>query len=520
MGESMKTLRSYVQGGWHQADTGFAPLHNPCTEEPIAQASSHGIDFGAALEFARDKGGPALRDMTFAQRGQLLAGMSKALYEKREELIELSSVNTGVTRKDAKFDLDGATFTLSYYAKLGESLGDRHRVAEDEGTQLGRSARFWGRHLRVPRRGVAVHVNAFNFPAWGLAEKAACAILAGMPVLSKPATSSAWVTERCAEILVDADILPAGAFGLICGSTGDLLERLGEQDVFAFTGSADTALKLRGMPNLLAASTRVNIEADSLNAAVLAPGLDRDSETWDVFVQDVTREILQKTGQKCTAVRRIFVPRDEMDEVQDVLCERRAAAVPGDPRDSSVTMGPLATAGQLRDAISGVEKLSSAAEVVFGTGQRVDGAGAQPGKGWFFGPTLLRLTDPTSDTVHRHEVFAPVSTLCPYENGVEDAAAGVARSGGTLVTSLYLDSPQTLADYLHAGGATSGRLYVGSEKVAAQLPGSGTTLPAMLHGGPGRAGGGEELGGLSGLSLYQQRVAVTGDRALLDRAGD
>ncbi len=318
----MRTLRSHVLGRWHQADAGFVPLHNPCTEEPIAQASSRGIDFRAAYEFARDRGGPALREMTFEQRGALLAAMSKALYEKRDELIQLSALNTGVTRKDAKFDLDGAMFTLSYYAKLGQSLGDRRTLTEDEGAQLGRSPRFWGRHLRLPRRGVALHVNAFNFPAWGLAEKAACAILAGMPVLSKPATSSAWVAERCAEILVDAEVLPEGVFGMICGSTGDLLEHLGEQDVFAFTGSADTALKLRGMPNLLAASTRVNIEADSLNAAVLAPGLDRDGETWGLFLQDVAREITQKTGQKCTAVRRIFVPRDELDEVQAELGER------------------------------------------------------------------------------------------------------------------------------------------------------------------------------------------------------
>ena len=516
----MKTLRSFVHDEWHQADSGFAPLHNPCTEEPIARAGSQGIDFGAAYEHARNVGGTTLRDMSFAQRGELLSAMSKALYTRREELIELSSLNTGVTRKDAKFDLDGATFTLSYYGKLGKSLGDRKWFAEDDGAQLGRSSRFWGRHMRLPRRGVAVHVNAFNFPAWGLAEKASCAILAGMPVISKPATSSAWVAERCVEILVDEGTLPPGVLSLICGSTGDLLDRLGEQDVFAFTGSADTALKLRGKPNLLAASTRVNIEADSLNAAVLAPGLDREGEAWNVFLVDVAREITQKTGQKCTAVRRIFVPRDELDEVQAALCERLAAAVPGDPRDASVTMGPLATERQLHDAVEGVARLAGEAEIVHGTGQRVDGRGTQPGQGWFFAPTLLRSEKTSAAGVlHRHEVFAPVSTLCAYSGDLADAAAGVGYARGTLVTSLYLDRPEHLTEYMTAGGATSGRLYVASSKVAPQLPGSGTTLPAMLHGGPGRAGGGEELGGISGLSLYQQRVAVTGDRALLDRAG-
>ncbi len=514
----MKTLRSYTEGRWHQADSGFATLHNPCTEEPIAQASSAGLDFGAAYDYAREKGGAALAAMTFARRGELLSAMSKALYEKRDELIELSALNTGVTRKDAKFDLDGATFTLSYYGELGKSLGDRRWYAEDEGAQLGRSPRFWGRHLRLPRGGVAVHVNAFNFPAWGLAEKAACALLAGMPVITKPATSSAWVAERCAEILVESGVVPEGAFNFVCGSTGDLLDRLGEQDVFAFTGSAETALQLRGKPNLLAASTRVNVEADSLNAAVLGPGLDREGETWNVFLTDIAREITQKTGQKCTAVRRILVPSDEIDEVQEALCERLSGVVAGDPRDSEVTMGPLATERQLVDAIEGVAKLAAGADIVHGSGQRVDGRGAPPGKGWFFGPTLLRADRP-AEVVHRHEVFGPVSTLCSYGGTMGQAAEEVGRARGTLVTSLYIDRPEDLAAYLTAGGGTSGRLYVASSKVAPQLPGSGTTLPAMLHGGPGRAGGGEELGGLSGLSLYQQRVAVTGDRALLDRAG-
>jgi oxepin-CoA hydrolase/3-oxo-5,6-dehydrosuberyl-CoA semialdehyde dehydrogenase len=277
---------------------------------------------------------------------------------------------------------------------------------------------------------------------------------------------------------------------------------------------------LRGKRNLLVASTRINIEADSLNAAVLAPGLDRDGETWNVFLRDVAREVTQKTGQKCTAVRRIFVPRDELDEVQAALCERLSAVVAGDPRDADVTMGPLATERQLSDAVEGVRKLAGDAAIVHGNGQRVDGRGGQRGKGWFFAPTLLRSEDPSSaDAVHSHEVFAPVSTLCAYSGDLNEAAAGVAWARGTLVTSLYTDRPGELGEYLTAGGATSGRLYVASKKVAPQLPGSGTTLPAMLHGGPGRAGGGEELGGISGLSLYQQRVAVTGDRALLDRAG-
>ena len=283
----MRTLKSYVCGRWHEASDGFATLHDPSTEEPIARASSAGIDFGAALAHARDVGGPALRGMTLGERAGLLKAMSKALYERRDELLDLSMTSTGTTRKDAKFDVDGATGTLAYYAALGSSMGDARYLTDGDGEALGRSARFWGRHVLVPRRGAAVLVNAFNFPAWGLGEKAAAAILAGMPIVVKPATSTAWLAERCVEILVDSGAVPDGVLSSVCGSTGDLLARLGPQDVLSFTGSADTALKLRRQENLLAHSTRVNIEANSLNAAVLAPDVEPGSETWGLFVREV-----------------------------------------------------------------------------------------------------------------------------------------------------------------------------------------------------------------------------------------
>ncbi len=513
----MKTLRSYVGGRWHEARAGFRKLVDPCSEEPIARASSDGIDFAEALDAAR-RAGAELRRLSFAERGAILSRASAALHERRDELIQLSLENTGTTRRDGKFDIDGATGTLAYYAALGQELGSARHLADGEGVALGRSPRYWGRHVRVPLHGVAVHVNAFNFPAWGFAEKAACAILAGMPVLTKPATSSALVTERAVEILIEASVLPAGCLSLVCGGPGDLLDRLGPQDVVAFTGSAATARTIRANSQLVAAGTRINVEADSLNAAVLAPDVEPSGETWGAFVRDVTREITQKSGQKCTAVRRILVPQRRVAEVEGALVAELTRAVVGNPRDESVTVGPLATVDQLHDAIDGVRRLRQVARLTHGTGERVEGVGNPSAKGFFFGPTLLSAEDAErARAIHEHEVFAPVATILPFSGEPESAAKLVALGGGTLVTSMYTDDERYLADYLVLGGATTGRLYVGSEKVAPQLVGSGLALPQLMHGGPGRAGGGQELGALRGLELYMQRVALSGDKAIVER---
>jgi len=512
----MKTLRSYVYGKWHQADTGFAPLVNPASEEPVARASSAGVDFGRVMEHAHTQGGPALRALSFVERANLLKEMSRALREHRDELLELSRLNTGTTKASGAFDVDGASGTLAWYAGWGRRLGDNPLLAEGDGVQLARSEGFWGQHVLVPRRGVAVHVNAFNFPVWGFAEKAACALLAGMPLVTKPATATAMVAERAVEIVVAAGIVPEGAIQLVCGSTGDLLDRLGPLDVLAFTGSADTAATLRDRPNLRRHNTRVNVEADSLNAAVLAPGTAGAAR--DLFVTDVVREMTQKSGQKCTAVRRILVPAGEIGAVQEVLAGRLAEVVTGDPADETVTMGPLATAQQLEDTLAGTAELARSAHVVAGTGQRVDGVGAPAGLGYFFAPTLLRADDVRgAEVVHRREVFAPVATLLPYDGTAADAAAFVGLAGGTLVTSVYGDDEDWLAAFASDVGSFTGRLYVGSEGSAGDAPGSGIAMPQTLHGGPGRAGGGEELGGSVGLGLYMQRVALQGSRPLVDR---
>ncbi|MEA2562000.1 MAG: 3,4-dehydroadipyl-CoA semialdehyde dehydrogenase [Acidobacteriota bacterium] len=513
----MKTLKSYICGRWHEASSGFATLVNPSTEEEIARASSQGIDFGEVLAYAREKGGPALRGMTFAQRSGLLKEMSRVLRDHRDELLDLSRQNNGSTAPDGSFDLDGATGTLAFYSSVGKRLGDRTFLTEGEGVQLAKTEAFWGQHILVPRQGVAVHINAFNFPAWGFAEKAACALLAGMPVITKPATATALTTERCIELIVEANILPEGALQLIVGNTGDLLDRLGPQDVLAFTGSADTAKMLRSKDNLLASCTRVNVEADSLNAAVLGPDVAAGSPTFDLFVKEVTREMTQKAGQKCTAVRRILVPQDRMDEVQGALISRLEKVVTGDPADPAVRMGPLATANQLEDALRGLAELEQGARIVHGGAKRIDGVGAPEGKGFFLAPTLLRSDDArNAGPVHDREVFGPVATLLPYATSAAEAADIMAMGGGTLVTSVYSDDAGWIGEFLARGASSTGRVYVGSLSSAGETPGSGAALPQTLHGGPGRAGGGEELGGLVGLRLYLQRLAIQGSKSLVD----
>jgi oxepin-CoA hydrolase/3-oxo-5,6-dehydrosuberyl-CoA semialdehyde dehydrogenase len=515
----MKTLRSYVLGRWHEASSGFTDLINPATEETCARAASDGIDFGAVLAYAHERGGPALRALSFAQRGQLLKEMSRVLRERRAELLELSRINSGTTLPDGAFDVDGATGVLAWYAGFSRTLGESQYLREDEGVPLAKGGGFWARHVLIPRRGAAVLINAFNFPAWGFAEKAACALLAGMPLIVKPATATALLTEHCIELLVNAGILPDGALQLICGATGDLLERLGPQDVLAFTGSATTARSLVQKPNLTAANTRINIEADSLNAAVLAPGAT--SEAFDMFVRDVVREMTQKAGQKCTAVRRIFVPAAAASTVADALVARLSEVVTGNPADAAITMGPVATRAQLEDALAGIAELRGGSALLHGSGQRASGRGSPAGRGFFIEPTLLRADDARAATaVHEREVFGPVATLLHHDGSPEDAAALVRLGGGMLVTSVYSDDAGWLGRFVAEAGSDAGRIYIGSHGSAADAPGSGAVYPQAQHGGPGRAGGGAELGALVGLRLYLQRVALQGERALLDTIVD
>ena len=341
----METLESYLSGEWIAGSGKMNTLVNPATEEPLAQTTTEALDFKQAVEFSRREGGRALRALTFAERGELLRAMSRAIHKERDALIEVAIKNAGNTRGDAKFDIDGASGTLAAYADLGKELGDARFLTDGDGVQLGRSPRFFGQHVSVPRMGVAVHINAFNFPAWGLAEKAACALLAGVPVISKPATSTALLAFRIMKIFTEEKILPRGALSFVCGSPGDLLSYLDGEDMVAFTGSSDTGAAIRLMPTIARRSVRVNVEADSLNAAVLGPDAAPGSDTYNLFLRDVVRDITQKTGQKCTAIRRIFVPSAVRDLVRDEIVSRLSDVKIGDPALDSVNMGPLSDGG-------------------------------------------------------------------------------------------------------------------------------------------------------------------------------
>ncbi|MEZ4446480.1 MAG: 3,4-dehydroadipyl-CoA semialdehyde dehydrogenase [Polyangiaceae bacterium] len=506
----MLTLKSYLSGEF-RAGTGKAQtLVNPATEEVVAETSAEGLDLQAALDHARDAGGRALRALTLGERGAILADMARRIHEHRDELLDLAMENGGNTRSDAKFDVDGASGTLAHYAALAAQLGDARYLVDGDTDQLGLSPRLAGRHVWVPRRGVALLINAYNFPAWGFGEKAACALLAGMPVICKPATSTAVVAARLVEIVAEA--APAGAVGLIAGSAHDLPGLLGYGDLIAFTGSSDTAQKLASLPRVLSREVRLNVEADSLNAAVLGPGADDD--TYGLFLKDVVKEITQKTGQKCTAIRRIFVPEAMQARVVEDLVDRLREIVVGNPTTEGVRMGPLATAQQLRDVRAGLGALAEGAQVV------LDGREPSPkgtdGKGYFVGPTLLSSDDPGRAVVHDLEVFGPAATVMPAPSDAEALGALLARGRGGLVCSLYGDDRKWAAEMLAVAGAHHGRLVFGSKKIADKAFAPGTVLPHLLHGGPGRAGGGEELGGLRGLALYSQRVALQGARPLLD----
>ena len=514
----MLTLENYVCGRWQVGTGKLADLFDPTTGQVIAQTGTGGVDMKAALSYAREVGGKSLRAMTFASRGELLLAVSKAIHAHRDALIEFAIKNGGNTRKDAKFDIDGATGTLATYGEWGKKLGDTDVMLDGEGLQLGRTPRLWGQHVMLPRRGVAVHINAFNFPAWGLAEKAALAWLAGMPVVTKPATATAVVAERVVRLLVDANVLPEGALTLICGSASDLLSHLESQDVLAFTGSADTGYLLRSQERLLRRSVRVNVEADSLNSAVLAPDVEPGSETWNLFLRDVVTDMTQKAGQKCTAIRRVLVPTSRLGDVEIELKDRLAAIKIGNPADESVVVGPLATASQVADAKAGIAKLLTECEIVFGATAEPPLVGAEAGKGFFVGPMLLRSKDTAkSRLVHEHEVFGPVSTILPYDGTASMAAELVRRGEGSLVASVFGDEREFVRELILEIGAWHGRLYLGSANMAGQSPGPGTVLPGTVHGGPGRAGGGEELGQFRGMALYQQRTALEGDRAQIDK---
>jgi 3,4-dehydroadipyl-CoA semialdehyde dehydrogenase len=506
----MESLESYVLSRWQKGSGEPVRLENPSTEEPIAEVRSGGLDFRAALEGARTRGGAALRSLTFRERGALLKGLSGAIHERREDLITASIENAGTTRSDAKFDIDGAIGTLAAYAGLSEKLPAQKFLVDGAGLQLGRTARYWGQHVWVSRPGVAVHVNAFNFPAWGMCEKMACAFLAGLPVVEKPGTPTALVAARLAKIIVDSGLLPPLAYQFVAGSVGDLLDHLGPQDCLAFTGSSATGAKIRGHAGIVRNGVRVNVEADSLNAAVLAPDVEPASDTWNLFLSNVVLDMTQKTGQKCTAVRRVLVPEARKEAVKaDLVAELRRIPV-GDPGDKQTRMGPLASRAQLADVRAGIARFARAGDLACG------GPDPIAPRGYFVAPTLVVARAADEPAFHAEEVFGPVATLIGYSGDALDASAIVARGGGGLVSSAYSNDGAWVERFVLDAAPWHGRLWIGSDRLQDQSFPPGMVLPSMVHGGPGRAGGGEELGGERGLLFYMQRTALQGFKGLIE----
>ncbi len=507
-GETMLELNSYVCGRWMAPGNDGQILHDAVTGQAMARLSSTGVDMSAVVEHARSVGGPALRDMTFHQRASVLRNVGKLLLsqEVKDELYALSH-RTGATVADSWIDIDGGAGVLMAYASRGRKELPNAKLAVDgEPEVLSRDGSFLGVHVQTPRKGVAVQINAFNFPVWGMLEKFAPAFLAGLPTVAKPASQSAFLAEAAARVMVESGLLPEGSFQLIAGSAGDLLEQLDGQDSVGFTGSAATAQLLRAHPTVIGQSVRFTAEADSLNAAVLTPGAGPGTPEFDLFVAEVVKEMTTKAGQKCTAIRRAFVPNRHLDAAAEALEAALGQVVVGDPTDEATTMGALVSTDQRDDVLRAVTDISLAATPV------VDSCafnGVDPERGAFVAPTLLRATDPRASAIHTTEAFGPVSTLVGYD-GTDEAIELVALGQGSLVASVYGADPAEVTPVVTGIAAHHGRVHVVDASVAASSTGHGSPLPHLVHGGPGRAGGGEELGGMRSVFHHLQRTAIQG----------
>ncbi|WP_016701607.1 phenylacetic acid degradation bifunctional protein PaaZ [Actinoalloteichus spitiensis] len=510
----MRPLRSHVNGDWFTPTDEGKPLLDAVTGERIATITSAGVDMGSALSYGRRVGGPALRELTFHQRAALLKALAGHLREHRSELHTLSA-RTGATRFDARFDVDGGIGVLFTYGSKGRrELPNDTVYVDGPPERLSRDGGFLGQHLCTPLHGVAVQINAFNFPVWGPLEKLAPAFLAGVPTLVKPASQTAYLTERLVELVLDSGLLPPGSLQLVCGGAGDLLDHLTEQDLLAFTGSAATARRLRAHPAVVGRTVRFSAEADSLNCSVLGPDADEDTPEFAVFVDQLVTEMTVKAGQKCTAIRRALVPAHRMDQVADAVAARLAEVTVGDPAHPDVRMGALASLEQREEVRRSLKALMAAATPVFGDPERVDPLDADPLRGAFLSPVLLRADDPDAAPAHEVEAFGPVSTLVPYrdaDHAVDLAARGLGSLAGSVVTA-----DTGFARRVVLGLAPwHGRLLVVDGDTAPESTGHGSPMPALVHGGPGRAGGGEELGGIRSVLHHMQRTAVQGGPGVL-----
>ena len=505
----MRTIQNYVLGNWITGDGEGQALYNAVTGGMIARATSKGLDFGAILDYARKKGNPALRKMSFHERGLMLKALALYLREHLDNFYAIS-YQTGATRADSWVDIEGGIGNLFSYASLRRKFPDEPYCLDGENHVLGKASTFMGHHLLIPKEGVAVHINAFNFPVWGMLEKIAVNLLAGVPAVVKPATVTSYLTEAVVQKIIASGILPDGALQLICGSAGDLLDHVDSQDIITFTGSASTGLLLKSGSQVLNRNVPFTMEADSLNCIVLGEDVTPDMPEWDIFIKEVRKEMTTKCGQKCTAIRRIFVPQNKLEDVQLALGKALSQTVIGNPMNEKVRMGALAGESQRKEVKAQVQKLLASSQIIYGSFDSVEVIDADAQKGAFMSPLLLLNEHPMQSTaVHEVEAFGPVSTLMPYTT-MEEAIALAKMGKGSLVSSVVTASKKLAKQYVLGAGNYHGRILILNNECAKESTGHGSPLPLLVHGGPGRAGGGEEMGGIRGVKHYMQRVAIQG----------
>jgi oxepin-CoA hydrolase/3-oxo-5,6-dehydrosuberyl-CoA semialdehyde dehydrogenase len=515
---TLMKVSSFAAGQWIAPGANARPIASAITGLPLAEAGGADLDMQAMIDYARNVGGPALREMGFHDRAKMLKALAMELGQHKQELYDLS-FDTGATQSDHMIDIDGGVGTVFVFASKGRrEMPDGKVYIDGEIEQLSRNGTFLGMHIATPLQGVAVHINAFNFPVWGMLEKLAPTLLAGVPAIVKPATATSYVTEAAVRIMLDSGILPEGALQLISGGTGDLLDRLGPQDIVSFTGSAQTASMLRSNPNILKNSVRFVAEQDSLNASILGPDVTPGTAEFDLFIKEVHREMTTKAGQKCTAIRRIIAPEAQVQNVIEALSARLDKTVIGDPRAEGVRMGALVSAGQKTDVLQKAAAIGSESKMVYGNPDDIDFEGdVDPGA--FVKPMLFHCETPdTATIVHECEAFGPVSTIMGYRD-IAHAIELANKGEGSLVASVITGSGDVAREVAMGAGAFHGRLYFNNATSMKESTGHGSPLPHMVHGGPGRAGGGEEMGGVRGVLHYMQRTAIQGSPDILTSIG-
>ena len=505
----MNKLENYITGHWITGDGDGQLLYNAVTGETVGTATTKGLDFKSIAEYARTVGNPALRKMTFHSRGNMLKALALYLRNHLHTFYKISYL-TGATKADSWVDIEGGIGNLFANASLRRKFPDEVFCIDGESHNLGKNNTFMGTHILIPKEGVAIHINAFNFPVWGMLEKIAVNLLAGMPCIVKPATVTSYLTEAVVKEIIASKILPEGALQLICGSTGDLLDHVTSQDVVTFTGSASTGLMLKSNPRILGESVPFNMEADSLNCIVLGEDVIPGMPEWEIFIKEIRKEMTLKAGQRCTGIRRIFVPGNKMEEVWKAIATSLSQTIIGNPLNEKVRMGSLAGQKQRNEVKEQVQKLLASSQIVYGSLDSVEVIDADAKKGAFMSPVLLMNEKPfEAKEAHEVEAFGPVSTIMPYKNF--DEAIVLSKMGkGSLCSTIVTADYKQAREYVVGAATHHGRILVLNNECAKESTGHGSPLALLVHGGPGRAGGGEEMGGLRGVKHYLQRTALQG----------